>query len=52
MIGYIETPKDLIKKRKNNFQLFTGDLGYFDKENFFILREKKRIIKIYGHRTL
>lgn len=51
MVGYIENTNDLTKFRSNDYFLKTGDLGYFDKDNFFyITGRKKRIVKIYGHR--
>jgi len=51
MVCYIECRKDLIKKRSNDYCLKTGDLGYFDNDNYFyITGRKKRIVKIYGHR--
>ena len=33
MIGYAKNKKDLKNKRKNNFELFTGDYGYLDYNN-------------------
>ena len=51
MIGYLNSLNDLTVKRSNKFKLRTGDLGYYDNDNFFYLTGRiKRILKIYGHR--
>ena len=50
MIGYIETPKDLIKKEKITFNYLLETLATLIKKIFLYYRKKKRIIKIYGHR--
>ena len=45
-MGYSHTYKDLNKKNNNNYVLNTGDIAYFDEDNFIISREKKQIYKI------
>jgi long-chain acyl-CoA synthetase len=50
MMGYCENLKEL-NQNNNIKRLFTGDIGYFDKENFFFITGRKnRIIKIFGTR--
>ena len=50
-IGYAFNYKDLLKDDQNKNILKTGDLGFFDKKNFYYLvGRKSRIIKIYGNR--
>jgi long-chain acyl-CoA synthetase len=51
-MGYSKNFKDLINDRKENFKLNTGDLGYFDRENFFYITSRKsKIAKIFGNRV-
>jgi long-chain acyl-CoA synthetase len=51
-LGYAYKNKDLKIGDNNNGKLFTGDLGYKDKENFyFIVGRKNRISKIFGIRV-
>ena len=50
-LGYANSIKDLKKGDLNNGKLFTGDLGFKDKQGFyFIVGRKKRFLKIIGHR--
>ena len=50
MLGYADKLCDF-KKDINNSQLKTGDLGYFDHEDFYWLTGRiKRFIKIAGYR--
>ena len=50
-LGYSKNFKDLKSTDKNKGILKTGDLAYFDEDNFFyITGRKKRIIKIFGNR--
>ena len=49
--GYCRSRKDLSKKIKRNDILRTGDLAYYDNDNFlFICGRKSRIAKIFGIR--
>ena len=51
-LGYAYKNEDLKIGDNNNGKLFTGDLGYKDKENFyFIVVRKNRISKIFGIRV-
>jgi acyl-CoA synthetase (AMP-forming)/AMP-acid ligase II len=50
-LGYCNNIKDLNRKDDNVGILRTGDLAYFDKNNFFYIKGRKnRIIKIFGNR--
>ena len=50
-MGYSKNYKDLYESNKINFKLKTGDLGYFDKDDFFYLTGRKnKITKIFGNR--
>lgn len=50
-LGYAFNYKDLNKRNSNNYKLFTGDIAYFDKQNFFyIIGRKTNFIKIFGLR--
>lgn len=50
-MGYANNYKDLNKGDENKKILKTGDLAYYDKDNFFyITGRKKRITKIFGNR--
>ena len=52
MLGYAETLADLSKGDELNGVLFTGDLGYKDKDGFFYVTGRmKRFIKIFGLRV-
>ena len=51
MLGYAEKASDLSKGDELNGVLFTGDLGYKDKDGFFYVTGRmKRFIKIFGLR--
>ena len=41
-MGYAENYKDLIKKDENKGYLVTGDVGYKDPQNFFLLLGGKK----------
>lgn len=50
-MGYANSSNDLITKDLNNSVLKTGDIGYFDEDNFFyVVGKKNRYIKIIGNR--
>ncbi len=50
-MGYSHTYKDLNKKNNNNYVLNTGDIAYFDEDNFYYIKGKKsRYIKLAGNR--
>lgn len=50
-LGYAENIKDLQKGDENKGILYTGDLGFKDKDNFFFIKgRKKRFVKMYGYR--
>ena len=49
-LGYAQNYKDLKKGDENKKFINTGDIAYYDKDNFFfIVGRKKRMTKIYGH---
>lgn len=51
MLGYAENRNDLCKGDELDGLLYTGDLGYKDKEGFFYVTGRmKRFIKIFGLR--
>ena len=51
MLGYAQNISDLNLPNCQNGELLTGDLGYFDEDNFFyITGRKQRFIKIFGNR--
>lgn len=50
MMDYCKNLKELNNENTNQ-RLFTGDIGYFDKDNFFYISGRKnRIVKIFGIR--
>ena len=50
-MGYSKSYRDLNKENQNNMMLDTGDLAFFDLNNFFyIVGRKKRFIKLFGIR--
>ena len=50
MLGYANNYKDLSSKKKI-FELNTGDIGFFDDDEYFYIKSRsKRIAKIYGVR--
>ena len=50
-LGYSYKFEDLNNKDENKGVLRTGDLAFFDKDNFYFLKGRKdRIIKIFGNR--
>jgi len=50
-MGYSESYKDLYKESQTKDILRTGDLSYFDNENFYFLTSRKnRVVKIFGNR--
>ena len=50
-LGYCNSRKDLKKGDENKGRLFTGDLAYKDKDNyFFIVGRNNRTIKLFGKR--
>ena len=50
-LGYARKYSDLYKGDENNSSLKTGDIGYFDRQNYFyIIGRKKKISKIFGIR--
>jgi long-chain acyl-CoA synthetase len=51
MLGYADNLSDLFIGDLNKGKLKTGDIAYFDKDNFyFIVGRIKRFIKIFGNR--
>lgn len=51
MLYYAKNFKSLTKKRKNNYLIKTGDIGYLDKEKFlYISGRVNRMVKINGVR--
>ena len=50
-LGNITKLNDLSLGDENKGKLYTGDIGYFDKDNFFYITGRiKRIAKIFGNR--
>ncbi len=50
-LGYASNIKDLKKGDENNKILYTGDIAYKDKDDYyFIVGRKNRFIKLYGIR--
>lgn len=50
-LGYAEKHSDLYEKDNNNGTLYTGDMGYRDKDGFFFITgRKKRFLKLAGNR--
>ena len=50
-MGYANSMIDLQENDINNSVLKTGDIGYFDKDNFFyVVGKKNRYVKVVGNR--
>ena len=50
-LGYAKDRFDLAKEDQNKGILYTGDIAYKNKKNFFfIVGRKKRFVKIFSHR--
>ena len=50
-LGYALSGDDIHDLDENNGRLMTGDIGYFDKDNFYyITGRKNRFIKLFGKR--